>query len=73
MSKLTFTDLGQAEIKRMTEKAALVVFDEQPEVDEKWVPFSLMATPTAADCVEGHTIERFRVESWFAEKMGVES
>ncbi len=68
MGKLEFTDLGPAEIKRTTAKAALVQFEDDDR-DLQWVPFSLMATPTAAECEEGNTIERFRVETWFADKM----
>lgn len=66
MGKLEFTDLGPAEIRHTTAKAALVLFEDG---DQQWVPFSVLATPTAAECEEGNTIERFRVETWFADKM----
>lgn len=68
MTKIEFEDLGAAEVKRITKKAALISFDDEDR-DEQWVPFSVMSTPTAAECDDGNSIERFRVESWFADKM----
>ncbi len=68
MTKLNFEDLGPAEIKRVTHKAALVEFEDEDR-DEQWVPFSVMSTPTAAQCEVGTSIGNFRVESWFAGKM----
>ncbi len=66
--KIEYTDLGPAEVVRTTQKAALVRFEDD-DLGERWMPFSVLSTPTAAECEEDSVIDRFRVETWFAEKL----
>lgn len=63
---IRFSNLGRGLVKVIRPKAALVELEEHGNT---WVPFSVMATPTAADCEQGSVIDAFRVESWFADKL----
>ena len=71
MAKLEFVNLGQGDVLRTTPRAAL--FRLESTGDEVWIPYSVLSTPTAAETEYGATIERIRVESWFAEKNELET
>ena len=70
MGKLEFLNLGQGEVVRTTDEAAL--FRLESDGDEHWIPFSVLATPTAREAVDGAVVEYIRVEDWFADKNELE-
>lgn len=69
IGKMDMADLGEGTVERLTAKAALI--DLENHLEQQWVPFSVMSTPTAAAMVEGDTLDSVRVETWFALKEGL--
>lgn len=70
--KIEFSDLGRARVVQTSKKAALIELEDSSRLAPRWIPFSVMSSPTAANCVEDAQIESFRVERWFADKLGDE-
>lgn len=67
MGSIEFVDLGPGEVVHTTDKAALVALEDTDQ--RVWIPFSVMATPTAAQMEKGAHLDRVRVEDWFAGKL----
>lgn len=67
--KLDYVNLGSGEVLRTTNKAALVRIEDE---EEHWIPYSVIATETAAIAQEGAVIDRVRVEAWFADRNEIE-
>lgn len=70
MGKVEYSNLGPGEVVRVTKKAAL--FHLESSDAQHWIPLSLLSTPTAAETEEGATIDKVRVESWFADREELE-
>ncbi len=66
--KLEYTDLGRAEFTRSSKKAMLVIVSGR----QLWVPLSLLSTETGAEMTTKGETDRFRVETWFAEREELE-
>ena len=64
MSRMEFVDLGPGTVKRVTARAVLIALDDHEE--QHWFPLSTLSTETAAQCEEGVSIDRVRVETWIA-------
>ena len=64
-----YVDLGSSEVKRVTQKAALL---DIVEIGEKWVPLSQLSPETASDCVEGNTLGSTHVAGWLVDKWSEE-
>jgi hypothetical protein len=67
---IDFVAIGQCQVVHTRDKAALLRVTDTG-VDH-WIPYSVMATPTAAMCTVDRMIDRVRVERWFAEKEEIE-
>lgn len=65
--KIEYEDVGKAHVKRMTDKAVRLHF-ENPAMNDAWVPLSVIAVKSMDDLAKYQATAHCRIREWFVAK-----